>query len=346
MKNKNTFGDSGWIFSPVRGRHYLLSRGSTTYREIFYSDTDPAPRFPFQVLVPYFQNVYKFRFEWKTLMPETEAIKKGLRPLLTFEKNIKSANEGPDAAVVQKMSLVFRVKEDQHYLLDREVHPFEVRVVSSDGVAIDFIFKFIIKIDDMLILLAKFSGGNFLTYIENQITSKLGTRLRQQEFTALHGISVDGIQDDCDKVRDEVNAKIQNLNYGFEILDVMHEATIIPPESTERIKAEQSIKIAEFTKKAAITTGEGRAAVIKLEGNAETEVQTKRTKNVGAEEVTVLENTLKAQKNQGVNLTAVAIAKELSNLKGTLVFGPNANLVDSMTANKIQTNDEKGGGNE
>ncbi len=358
------YSDKGTLnFSPVRGKHYLVSRGNTVTREIFYDEEESAPILPISPLIPVFEQIFRFPFTWKSLMPEQDAKKRGLRPLVTYQVNMKGANETLDDDVApQKMCIVQRSVDDQHYLLDREVHPIEINIASIDGTDVKLIFLFTIQILDMKLLLAKFPGGNFLQYAEKSVIAKLRSKLPRKKFDDIRGVASEdgspvGLQDDLNEIRDELNREEFETIYGFKFLTIIHEDWIITPEAAARLKAVQEVELAKLGKKVVVTKAEGEADATKIKGNAETEVQKKRTTEtgnaqtdvlkkrtaeVGKAEVDVLKQKIKAitPLQKLMNANSAAIAESLKDLDGTLITDKGAlggsNLVEMLIANSIQ----------
>ncbi len=352
-------------FSPIRGRHYLVSRGNTVTREIFYDENEPGPALPISPLIPIFERIFTFPLTFKTLMPEQDAIKKGLSPLMTYRINVSEVDStGKEVTTTQRMCIVQRTIKDQHYLLDREVHPIEISIASSDGTEVKLIFTFTIQILDMELLLAKFPAGNFLQYAENSIIAKLRKVLPKKTFDEIRGVAKGpdggeiGLQDDLEKIKNELNAQEFKKEYGFHFLVIMHENWILTKEAAERLKKIQDEQLEKIQKNIEITKAQGLAAATKLKGDAETDVlqkrktdvgnaqtavMTKRTIDVGAAEVTVLKNKIAAITpfQKLMNTNAATVSSNLKDLKGTLItdkggIGGGTHLVEMMIANSIQ----------
>lgn len=358
--------DEGPLFSPVRGRHYQFDRFNTTYREIYLDANDPAPFLPYLLIYP-FQRVHRFEFSWKTLMTEDEAQAKGLRPILTYVKNTKELSEGDDRVEVQKLCVVKRSVKDQYYLLDREVHPFILDILSSDSVGVKLIFTFTLKIVEMNQILSDFPAGNFLAYAENLIVSELGCILRGLKFEELRGVAHGGIQQEIEDMKEKVNKEF--AKHRFTLLRVMNEAVMILPESAKLILEQQNIALEKAKKEqleisskakaaAEIITGNAQTIVLtkraKDVGNAETEVLTKRTKEVGEIEADVLGQKLyelagyQRTNKSNIDLTKVGIAEKLGNLSTLVsnnVFGDDSKFEEILTAELVAKKSQGGGQN-
>ncbi len=352
------------FFSPERGRRYLMARGNTIINEIFYDSEAEAPPLPFIFLIPWFQRIHKFKFTFKSLMSEDEAKKRNLKALVTFEQNLKGADESDDNITVQKMVMVTRTIEDQYYLLDREVHPFEITILSSDGSEVKFVFMFTLKIDDGMKVVSDFPGGNAMGFVERLIISKLNAKLRKLKFDELRGTTNDGILNELNEIISELNAG-EFQPHGFSLLHITHEATIIPKATQERINAEQKVPIAESEKQASIKKAEGDAEVKKITANATAEatrtteaavieMAAKKVEDVGVKQTALLKNNLKVvyefnKDDRGiVDQTKTKIAYNLGQTKGVVVIGNEtlsggtARLVENIVANQIQTQEEGG----
>jgi regulator of protease activity HflC (stomatin/prohibitin superfamily) len=347
------------LFSPIRGRHYLMANGNTVTREIFYDSEADAPDLPVKFLIPGFERIHRFKFTFKSLMSQQEAERRGLMPLLTFEQNIRGAGESDDDITVQKMCMVTRTIEDQHYLLDREVHPFEIVILSSDNSELKFVFTFTLKIDDANKVVSDFPGGNAMGYAERLIISELNTELRTLEMKELLGRAKGGIKDNLQTVIDTLNNG-EFGPHGFTLLRINHEATIIPTKTQERINAAQEIPIAESKKEieligantqaevieikakananavtiaakaesdATETKAKGTAAATETIQTAEIKMQVQRTTDVGKANTTVMLNNLKIiyqfnKHDKGiVDATQQSVARNLKDLKGVLILG-------------------------
>ncbi len=338
-----------FLFSPFRGRHYLLARGNTSNREIFLDSSSPTPLFPFSILIPFFEEVHRFKFTWKSLMTEEDAIKRELKPLLTYEKNVKESGESDDVAVTQKMVMVTRTKKDQYYLLDREIHPFDITILSADSSDLKFVFTFTLRILDMNKILADFPEGNMLQVVENMIITELNCALRKLKLQELRGSIKDGIRDDVEKIKKKLNPEFHD--HGFELLKVMNEAIIVLPSSRKRIEAEQGIEIEKSTKKVTLIKADATAKSTIKTRTAEIEMK----KMEGMAEARVLDQKLRnlyqfrvADKKE-INLTQKEVSKNLGSTIGVVVLGNGSGLesddklISNIIANSIQTNQEGGG---
>ena len=345
--------DKGPLFSPVRGRHYQFDHFNTTYREIYLDAEAEAPTLPYILIYP-FQRVHRFEFTWKSLMTESKAAALGLQPLLTFTKNVKELHEGEDTASTQKMVIVVRTKKNQHYLLDREVHPFIMDLISKDSIGVKLIFSFTLKICNMNQILSDFPKGNFLQYAENLIMSELGSKLRNQIFEELRGAAHGGIKDDIKKVMAIVNKEFKK--HGFMLLRIMNEAVMVLPESQKLIDAQMQVLTEESIAKQLEISSNAKAKAAIVTGDADTAVLEKRTRNVGAAETAVLtkrtadvgkaEADVIGQKVDKIrpyqernNATKVNVSKNIGQVPGTLVLGNvfdnDTTLDEVVTANLI-----------
>lgn len=360
-----TFSDKATLtFSPVRGRHYLMARGNTVIREIFYDENENGPALPISPLIPFFQQIFQFPFTWKSLMTEQEAQTRGLRPMITYQRNLTGANENlTDAVIPQKMCMVQRTVHNQHYLLDREVHPIEIDIASVDGTDVKLIFTFTIQILDMKLLLAKFPAGNFLQYAENSIVAKLRAALPKKKFDEIRGVASDdgspiGLQDDLNQIRDALNNEEFEAKYGFKFLIIMHEDWILTPAAAERLSKIQAVETAKLDAKVIVTNAQATADARKVTGeteiaietkkktsvgNAQTAVMKKRTQEVGDEEVKILTKKIAAitPLQTLMNTNAATVSSNLKDLKGTLItdkggIGGGSHLIEMLIANSIQ----------
>jgi hypothetical protein len=346
------------IFAPKQGHRYLIANGNQIIRPIFIDEnTVKRPwKLPFDVLIPFFERVYTFPFTWKALMPESEAEKRGLKPLLTYEKNVKTKDEEKDTISVQKMCLVIRTKDNQHYLRDRETQPFELAVLSSDGSEVKFVFKYLMQIEDndgMEKVLTKFPAGNFFSHVEDKIKKVLSVTLQKRKLGELRGVARGGISKELKTIIKNLNKSFKDSDFGFSLLDILHEEIIILSSTSERISEEQNTEIERSRAAQTAIKAEAEANKIRTTETAKIDMQKKRTMDVGTAEALVLDKKLRyaydyeEARSELVDGTANAVSGNLKDLKGVLITkdgisnGSN-NLATNLIANAIQTHQEGG----
>ncbi len=306
------------LFSPIRGRHYIVGRFNVATDEIYFDDNEPAPRLGFMILIPFLERIMTFPFTWQQLMTEEEAYAKNLRPLLTYEKNVKSSDESGDKVAPQKMCLVRRHRDDQHYLLDREVHPFDLRIVPTDGGEIKFIIKFTLLIEDAKRIYSEFPSGNFLSYAQDIISTKLGNKYRTMKLDELRGKDAEGVIDETDDVLNEIN-ETEFKDHSFKLLKIMVEDIVILPATQQQIAEIQKVSIERIKiegelhkKEQLLIQANAEANATKIKGNAKIEIDTKRTIDVGNAEAKVLgEKITKILNYQQQNKALVDKTKEV-----------------------------------
>ncbi len=339
------------LFSPKRGLHYLKARFNTIEREIYYSKNDPAPTRPI-FFFPFIEEIFHFSFTFSSLMTEQKAAEKNLTPVLTFETNLKGSGEEDDTVKAQKMCMVTRTVENQYYLYDREVHPFEIEILSEDSTSIKFVLTYTLLIEDMFVILTDYASGNFLEVAERMIKYEINCIFRGRPFDELRGSIKNGIRDELDNIKTKLNDTF--TTHGFRLDAITHEGTIIPESSMERVKARQSIQIEEDKKKASVIKAEADKEVkvigaqaeaqrLEITREAEIKMMVKETTDVGTARTVQLENQLgkvtaynNANKEK-VDETAVGVASRLGRMKagvftGEGIFGKKDPLAEHVAA--------------
>ncbi len=290
------------FFSPRRGFHYLVSQGNVVADSIYLDNNSPVPfLFGNIILLPYIERIFTFPFVWKQLMTEQDAAKKNLIPLLTYKKEVEKSttdngkNDGKKMVETQSMCLVRRSRNDQWFLLDREVHPFDIKIVSSDGAEVQIVFKFVLRILDAKGIMSAYPSGNFLSYVEDLLKTEIGKKLREKELEELQGATKGGVNNDCELIVIDINQKTTFPKDLFIIDTLLPEDVILSKGSESIIKARQEKSVQKITTdvrteiaKQTKINAEADAEAITIKGKAEITIAAEKTETVGTKEAEVL----------------------------------------------------------
>lgn len=353
MGKSRLFNDNGGLnFSPERGRHYLIARGNTVVREIFYDKDAKAAILPWVPLIPLFEQVHNFRMQFKQLMTEQKAIQKGLVPLLTYEVNVKEKGEAVDQTRVQKMCLVER-DEVVHFINDLETHAFTIEIRTPDGGFLKFVFAYALKMHSAMTAVADFPQG-FLVYAERRLVAKVGGILRAKSFDVLSTITDEDLDINKQDVMDLLSQEFQP--HGFTLPTLMLETIIVKASSQDRVDEQENKEITRIKNEARIDTAKTDASIVTIAATAtstadKTKAEGKSVyiKQTGTAEADVLKAKLIVAldfitKNKAlIDKTSEITTKNLSYLKGVLVSGKELSssdetLINTIIANSIQNN--------
>ncbi len=347
------FNDNGGLnFSPERGRHYLIARGNTVVREIYYDKDAVASILPWVPLIPLFEQVYNFRLQFKQLMTEQKALSKGLKPLLTYEANLKEKNEAADLATTQKMVLVER-DEIVHFINDLETHPFTIDITTKDGGSLKFVFVYALKMHSAMTAVADFPQG-FLLYAERRLISKVSGIIRSKDFETLITITDTDIEAGKKDVMQVLSEEFEP--HGFTLPILMLETIVVSASSQDRVDEQENKEKTRIKNEARVNTANTDANIVTIAATATSKADETKAKGksiyireTGNAEADVLKAKLTValdfiEKNKGiVDLTSQSVAKNLSYLQGVLISGKEVTaadnaLINTIIANSIQTN--------